>query len=190
MKLIVGLGNPGKEYAQTRHNIGFIVIDHILETLKLELKVDSKMQVAYVKTNIANEQVIFAKPLTFMNLSGNAVVNLMNYYKVSVEDILIILDDTALPLGKIRIRETGSHGGQNGLKNIILQLSSSNFKRLRIGIGNHDTLNKADYVLGKLSKTELTVLTPSIKLVNNAILDWIQTNNFQHIMTNYNTPQA
>ncbi len=190
MKLIVGLGNPGKEYVQTRHNIGFIAIDRILDSQKLELKVDTKLQAAYVKTTLLNEQVIFAKPLTFMNLSGNAVVSLMNYYKISIDDILIILDDTALPLGKIRIRETGSHGGQNGLRNIILQLNSSNFKRIRVGIGSHDTINKADYVLGKLTKSDTSILLPSIELVKNAVLDWIQTNNFQQIMTNYNTPQA
>ncbi len=190
MKLIVGLGNPGKEYVQTRHNMGFIVIDKILSELKLEVKVDSKLLAAYAKTMVTGEQVIFAKPLTFMNLSGQAVINLMNYYKIEINDILIISDDTALELGRIRMRASGSHGGQNGLKHIINQLGTTAFKRLRVGIGDNKQFAKYDYVLGKISKDELQVLMPVFENCASAVLDWIKNNNFEQTMTKYNTPQA
>lgn len=190
MKLIVGLGNPGKQYVQTRHNIGFIAIDKLLSYLNTELKVDSKLQAAYTKTKIEGHDVIIAKPLTYMNLSGDAVTKLMNFYKIDVEDILVILDDTALPLGKIRIRQTGSHGGQNGLKDIINKLGTKDFKRLRIGIGEHAHMDKVDFVLGKFSQVELNTILPTIEYVNDAIIEWISTNNFNNIMTKYNTPQT
>lgn len=190
MKLIVGLGNPGKQYIQSRHNIGFIAIDKILDHHKLEVKVDTKLQSAYTKTKIFGEDVIFAKPLTYMNLSGDAVTKLMNFYKVSVDDVLIILDDTALPLGKVRIRQTGSHGGQNGLKDIINKLGTKDFKRIRIGIGQHTHMDKVDFVLGKLTPNELDVILPAVDDVLYAVTEWITTNNFNQIMTKYNTPQA
>src|SRR5690554_955792 len=190
MKLIVGLGNPGKQYVQTRHNIGFIAIDKLLSYLNTELKVDSKLQAAYTKTKIEGEDVIIAKPLTYMNLSGDAVTKLMNFYKIDVEDILVILDDTALPLGKIRIRQTGSHGGQNGLKDIINKLGTKDFKRLRIGIGEHAHMDKVDYVLGKLTTKEIETIYPVMDHVLDAVTEWITTNNFNQVMTKYNTPQT
>ena len=190
MKLIVGLGNPGKQYIQSRHNIGFIAVDKILSHFKLDLKVDSKLQAAYIKTKIEGYDVVIAKPLTYMNLSGDAVLRLMNYYKIALEDVLIILDDTALPLGKIRIRQTGSHGGQNGLKDIINKLNTKDFKRLRVGIGQHPHMDKVDFVLGKLTKKEIEVIKPTMENVLDAVVEWITTNNFNNVMTKYNTPQA
>lgn len=190
MKLIVGLGNPGKQYIQSRHNIGFIAVDKLLSTYNLDLKVDTKLQAAFVKTKIADEDVIIAKPLTYMNLSGDAVTKLMNYYKIPIENILIILDDTALPLGKIRLRATGSHGGQNGLKDIIQKLGTKDFKRLRVGIGSHEHINKVDFVLGKFTPKEIDVIKPVMSLVEKAVIQWIATNNFNQIMTDYNTPQT
>lgn len=190
MKLVVGLGNPGKEYAQTRHNVGFILIDKFLNEFNLDIKVDNKLSAALVKTNINGEQVIFAKPLTYMNLSGQAVSKIANYYKVKIEDIIIISDDTALELGKIRFRESGSHGGQNGLRNIIEQLGTPNFKRLRVGIGDNKLMNKADFVLGKFQPKEIDVLQPALNQGFEAILEWIKNEKFNNIMTRYNTPQA
>jgi len=190
MKLVVGLGNPGKQYIQTRHNIGFIAIDKILSHYNLDLKVDTKLQAAYTKTKINNEDVILAKPLTYMNLSGQAVVGLMNYYKISTDDVLIIVDDIALPLGKIRMRQTGSHGGQNGLKDIINKLGTKDFKRLRFGIGQHDHMDKVDYVLGKLTTKEIETIYPVMDHVLDAVTEWITTNNFNQVMTKYNTPQT
>lgn len=190
MKLIVGLGNPGKEYVQSRHNIGFIAIDKILSTYNLDLKVDAKLNAAYVKTKINQVDVIIAKPLTYMNLSGNAVVALMNFYKIPIEDIIIILDDTALDLGRIRIRQTGTHGGQNGLRDIITKLGTKEFKRLRVGIGSHPHIDKVDFVLGKLTKNEIEVIKPTMDKVLDAVVEWITTNNFNQVMTKYNTPQT
>src|SRR5690554_1751856 len=190
MKLVVGLGNPGKQYIQTRHNIGFIAIDKILSHYNLDLKVDTKLQAAYTKTKINNEDVILAKPLTYMNLSGQAVVGLMNYYKISTDDVLIIVDDIALPLGKIRMRQTGSHGGQNGLKDIINKLGTKDFKRLRFGIGQQDHMDKVDYVLGKLTTKEIETIYPVMDYVLDAVTEWITTNNFNQVMTKYNTPQT
>jgi PTH1 family peptidyl-tRNA hydrolase len=190
MKLIVGLGNPGKEYIQSRHNIGFIAIDKILSTYNLDLKVDAKLNAAYVKTKINQVDVVIAKPLTYMNLSGNAVVALMNFYKIPIEDIIIILDDTALDLGRIRIRQRGTHGGQNGLRDIITKLGTKEFKRLRVGIGSHPHIDKVDFVLGKLTKNEIEVIKPTMDKVLDAVVEWITTNNFNQVMTKYNTPQT
>lgn len=190
MKLIVGLGNPGREYQQTRHNIGFIVIDRILKDLSLELKVDNKLQAAYVKTKINGEDVILAKPLTYMNLSGQAVIALMNFYKVEKDNLIIISDDTALELGKIRLRGSGSHGGQNGLRHIITQLGTQEFKRLRVGIGDNSLMNKADYVLGKFTPKEIDVLMPVFDKCRDLIFDWINKMSFENLMNKYNTPQV
>ncbi|HLT00366.1 MAG TPA: aminoacyl-tRNA hydrolase [Acholeplasma sp.] len=188
MKLIVGLGNPGREYAQTRHNMGFIVIDRILKDLNLELKVDNKLQAAYVKTKINGEDVILAKPLTYMNLSGQAVINLMNFYKIEKDDIIIISDDTAIELGKIRLRASGSHGGQNGLRDIINRLSSDQFKRLRVGIGDNKLIDKKDFVLGKLTSKEIDFLMPVFDRCRDLIFDWVNQMSFENLMNKYNTP--
>lgn len=190
MKLIVGLGNPGIEYRETRHNIGFITIDNLLNTYQLELKVDQKLKSALVKTKINQEDVIIAKPLTYMNLSGDAVSLLMNYYKVDINDILIISDDIQLETGRMRYRKSGSHGGQNGLKDIILKLSSNQFKRLRIGIGMKTHIDMKDYVLGKFTKQEKEVLEQTIQRAVESIDLWIKNMSFDQIMTNYNTPQV
>ncbi len=190
MKLIVGLGNPGKAYQQTRHNIGYIVIDKLLSEYNLELKVNNKFDAAIAETLIKQEKIIFAKPLTFMNLSGDAVQRMINFYKIPIDDLIVISDDTALPLGKVRLRESGSHGGQNGLRNIIDRLSTPNFKRLRIGIGKEEKIPMADYVLGKLTKTEIDTLMPSFDTATSAIKEWIETNDFNKVISKYNTPQA
>ncbi len=190
MKLIVGLGNPGKAYQQTRHNIGFIVIDQLLSEHNLSLKVNSKFDAAIAETTINQEKIIFAKPLTFMNLSGDAVQKMVNFYKLPLSDLLIISDDTALPLGKVRLRDSGSHGGQNGLRSIIDRLATQAFKRIRIGIGYEDHIPMADYVLGKLTKTDIETLMPSFDLASRAIKEWIETNDFSKIIMKYNTPQA
>lgn len=189
MKLIVGLGNPGTTYQQTRHNIGFIMIDKLLSEFKTSIKVQSKFEAATAEFIHSSEKVILVKPLTFMNLSGNAVSKLVQFYKIPIENILIVSDDMDLPLGKIRMRESGSHGGQNGLRNIIEHFGT-NFKRMRIGIGKSELTDKADYVLGKLSKAELDVLMPTFDKAYFAIKEWIETNDFNKVMTKYNTPQA
>ena len=133
MKLIVGLGNPGKEYENTRHNIGFMVIDNYLKNEKFKTKFNGM----YLKKVINNEEVIFLKPLSYMNLSGEVVKKYVNYFKINLSDLLIISDDLDMPCFKIKLKYKGSSGGHNGLKNIIQNINTEEFKRLKIGISNN-----------------------------------------------------
>lgn len=161
MKIIVGLGNPGKEYDKTRHNAGFDVIDILAE--KLNISVTQKKFNALIGDCIFNgEKVILVKPQTFMNLSGNSVVQIQVFYKARKEDIIIIHDDLDLPVGKIRIRSKGSSGGQNGMKDIIKHLNTQEIARIRVGIGHDDKKNTIDYVLKKVSKQELPIYNESL----------------------------
>lgn len=135
MKLIVGLGNPGKEYENTRHNLGFRIIDHLANKLNLELKKE-KNKGLYVTGNYLNQKIILLKPLTYMNNSGECIRDFVNYFQIPVENILVVYDDLALPLGSFRYRSRGSSGGHNGIKNIIECLGTQEFKRLKVGIGS------------------------------------------------------
>lgn len=155
MFIIVGLGNPGKEYEGTRHNVGFEVIDRIAE--KYNIAVDTKKHRALIgKGMIGSEKVILAKPQTFMNLSGESVRSLLDYYKVDeTEELLVIYDDISLENGQIRIRAKGSAGGHNGIKNIIAHLGGQEFPRIKVGVGEKPSrYDLADYVLGHFSKSE------------------------------------
>lgn len=154
MKLIVGLGNPEKKYDETYHNIGFRFINKLAEKLSIKInKEKCKSLIGEEKVNLGNglEKVILAKPLTYMNLSGEAVVALKNKYKIDNKDIYIISDDIDLPVGKFRYRESGSAGTHNGLKNIIQLLGEDDFKRIRIGVGRDEKMDLADYVLSKIT---------------------------------------
>ncbi|MDD4110647.1 MAG: aminoacyl-tRNA hydrolase [Clostridia bacterium] len=155
MKLIVGLGNPEKKYEETYHNIGFKFIDKLAD--KLEIKINRghcKSLIGEEKIDLGKgiEKIILAKPLTYMNLSGEAVVELKNKYKIDIKDIYVICDDIDLPIGIFRYREKGSAGTHNGLRNIIQLLGDENFKRIRIGIGKDERMDLADYVLSKISQ--------------------------------------
>lgn len=155
MKLIVGLGNPEKKYEETYHNIGFKFIDKLSEKLEIKINKEScKSLIGEIKleTKDGLEKIILAKPLTYMNLSGEAIVSLKNKYKIENEDIYIVCDDIDLPVGTFRYREKGSAGTHNGLRNIIQLLGDENFKRIRIGIGRDENMDLADYVLSKISK--------------------------------------
>lgn len=155
MYLIVGLGNPKKEYQNTRHNIGFDVIDVIAK--KEGISVIEKKQKALIgKGYIAGKKVILAKPQTFMNLSGESVRELVDYYKINAaEELIVIADDISLDVGQLRIRKKGSAGGHNGLKNIIAHLGSEQFQRIKMGVGNKPAgYDLADYVLGHFNKAE------------------------------------
>lgn len=154
MKLIVGLGNPGKEYANTRHNVGFMLIDNYVGNAAW---IESKDSMMY-KTEIRGNKVIFLKPLIYMNLSGKAVFHIASYYKIDLKDILIIHDDLDLPAGKYRIKFDSSSGGHNGINSIIECFHSSAFCRLKIGIGRNVKINTSNYVLGKLSSEEINIL--------------------------------
>ena len=153
--IIVGLGNPGREYENTRHNSGFRALDYISEQLRCEIS-QSKFKSLVNTVKIGSANVLLLKPQTYMNLSGQAVVEAMRFYKIPPEKVLIIFDDISLPVGKIRIRESGSHGGQNGVKNIIALSGTNKFPRIRIGVGEKPNpfWDLADWVLSKFSKEE------------------------------------
>ena len=154
MKLVIGLGNPGKQYEKTRHNAGFLVIDEVAKRLNVNIST-RKFNALIGETFVNQEKVIFIKPQTFMNLSGESVKPIMNYYNLDSSEIFVITDDLDLPVGKIRLRDKGSSGGQKGIQNIIDHLNTKEFLRLRIGIGNNKLIDTKDYVLGKIDQIHL-----------------------------------
>ncbi len=184
MKLIVGLGNVGKEYENTRHNMGFMLVDRYLEHKNIPLKFKEKFNAMYVETTINNEKVIFIKPTTYMNNSGIAVRAFLDFYKLSSEDILVISDDLDLDLGKFRLRRNGSSGGHNGLKSIISHLGTDGFKRLRVGISN-DKDDVINYVLSKFSKRELNEIDTMFDTLVNVLDDYFVMD-FTSLMSKYN----
>lgn len=184
MKLIVGLGNPGKEYENTRHNTGFIFIDNFAK--KEGISIDKeKFNGLFKEATINNQKVILLKPLSYMNLSGEVVKKYVDYFKIDINDILIINDDLDMDIGKIRLRPQGSSGGHNGLKNIALNLNTENFKRLKIGISNDKTIDTKDYVLGKFTKEEKETLDNLKDTINNLLYDFLVLD-FDKLMCNYN----
>ena len=184
MKLIVGLGNIGKEYENTRHNMGFMLVDRYLEYRNITDKFKEKFNAMYVETTINNEKVIFIKPTTYMNNSGIAVRAFVDFYKLSSEDILVISDDLDLDLGKFRLRRNGSSGGHNGLKSIISHLGTDDFKRFRIGISN-DKDDVINYVLSKFSKKELNEIDEMFNTLVNVLDDYFVID-FTSLMSKYN----
>lgn len=158
MKLVTGLGNIGDKYSFTRHNTGFMVLDRWAVKEGLSFKSDSKLKAMITRLKINGEDVIFAKPTTFMNLSGEAVRAIVDYYKINIEDILIIYDDLSLDLGKIRYRANGSDGGHNGIKSIIQHLGTKNFARLKVGIGPQPNIPSENFVLQNFPKSDLDTL--------------------------------
>lgn len=181
MKLIVGLGNPGKEYENTRHNIGFMVINNYLKNEKFKTKFNGM----YLKKVINNEEVIFLKPLSYMNLSGEVVKKYVNYFKINLSDLLIISDDLDMPCFKIKLKYKGSSGGHNGLKNIIQNINTEEFKRLKIGISNNLNIDTKSYVLSKFNQEELEKLHKKFEITNNIINDFINLD-FEKVMSKYN----
>ncbi len=169
MYLIVGLGNPGREYVGTRHNMGFEAIDAICAKFKIEMNKE-KHRAILGEGRIGGEKVILVKPQTYMNLSGESVRELVEWYKIEPEQVLVIYDDISLPTGKVRIREKGSDGGHNGIKNIIYQLKTDVFPRIKIGVGQerHPDFDCKDYVLGKFSKEETEILIDTVVRVADA----------------------
>lgn len=184
MKLIVGLGNPGKCYENTRHNIGFFFLDKYLEKRKLYIN-KSKFDGIYCDYIVNGEKVIFLKPQSYMNLSGVVVKKFVDYFKIPINDVLIVSDDIALTVGDYRLRATGSSGGHNGLKNIENNLSTQNFKRLRIGISNCDKKDMKDYVLGKISDEDFDIYLSMVETISNVIDDFLCVD-FDKIMCKYN----
>lgn len=155
--LLVGLGNPGMAYENTRHNIGFMIIDELTQDVEIPLRHESSIADA-AEAKIGTRKVVFAKPLTFMNRSGLAVSSLIERYDVSRANLLIILDDFNLPFGQLRFRGSGSDGGHRGLESIIYELQTTEFSRLRVGIGQDDMAEQVDFVLGDFDEEEQKLL--------------------------------
>ncbi len=181
MKLVFGLGNPGSEYANTRHNVGFIMLDDYIGNEKWSKKFNG----LYIEKNINGEKYIFVKPLSFMNLSGGVVSSFVKYYKASNKDIIVIHDDLDLPVGKIRIKVNSSAGGHNGIKDIIKSLGTQEFVRIKIGISNNKDIDTKDYVLGKFSKADID----SIKNIEREVFEIIESFEYDKVdilMNKYN----
>lgn len=186
MKLIVGLGNPGKEYENTRHNIGFIMLNRLADDLNVT-SFKSGFKGEYAKTTFEGEQVYLLRPLTYMNLSGECVKEFVDYFHVNIEDIVVINDDLALVPGRFRLRPNGSSGGQKGLQNIIDLLHTQEIKRIRIGVGEPENKNIVDYVLGTPSKEDFSKIDDAIDAALLALKYFIATSDFNKTMSKFNT---
>lgn len=173
MKLVVGLGNPGDEYKKTRHNIGFDVLDYIAEKENLVFKNDKKFNALSTSMIVGNEKVILIKPLSYMNLSGIVVRKYVSFYNISSRDILVIQDDLDMDFGKIRILFNSSSGGHNGIKNIIENIGTKEFTRLKVGISKNNDIDTKDYVLGKFNKEEIESLNNVYLKTLNIISDFV-----------------
>lgn len=185
MKCIVGLGNPGRKYKRTRHNIGFMVVDELLSRHQWKLN-HKKFNGHYSLEHYQGEKIILLQPQTYMNLSGESIKGLIDYYNIKIEDLLVIYDDLDLPVGKVRLREKGGHGGHNGVRSIIDHLRTKNFKRLRIGIGRPvKPIPIIDYVLSSFSKEEKHEATMSVSLAADACESWLNAS-FAEVMNKYN----
>ena len=183
--LIAGLGNPGRQYHESRHNFGFMVVDKVAEILKAEFK-KGQFKALVSLQPYAGKKVILAKPQAFMNLSGQPVISLMNYYKVSRSNLLVIHDDLDLPFNTIRMRPGGGSGGQKGLVSIIELSGTQEFARLRCGIGHPPgQMEVPDYVLSKFSKAEAEILPSIIANAAEAALSFV-ANGIQDTMTRFN----
>lgn len=184
MKLIVGLGNPGNEYNKTRHNIGFMLVDDYLN-IKNITGMKNAFKSEYLQSNIKGEKVFFQKPNTFMNLSGEAVIELVNYFKINVkEDLYVIYDDMDLEFGNIKIKGKSSSGGHNGIKSII-QYCGDDFTKIRFGIGK--SINGSiSHVLGKISKEEEDIYNENKKIIFSMIDDILDDMDIDRLMRKYN----
>ena len=188
MKLITGLGNPGDRYLLTRHNIGFMVLDFFrkLNNINENFKFENKFNGHILKTNINGETIILVKPNTYMNLSGESIRRVVDFYKIKIEDILVVYDDISLNLGTIRFRTSGSDGGHNGIKNIIKILGTNKIDRLKLGIGPQLPDQKSEnFVLGNFNTEQLCIVKKVCKIVNEAIIYYIK-NNINETQNKYN----
>ena len=184
MKLVVGLGNPDGKYDNTRHNVGFMLLDYIFGISSFEF--NKKMNAMEFITNIKGEKVVVIKPMTYMNLSGDAVRNYVNFYKLDVSDIIVIQDDLDMPLGNLKLLCNRGDGGHNGIKDIVLKLGSKNFLRVKIGIGKSNLIDTKDYVLGKFKNEDKEVLDEVFFRLRDIINEYISMN-MDSLIQKYNT---
>ena len=184
MKLIVGLGNPDKQYDNTRHNVGFMLLDYVFGNDKFSL--NKKMNAMEYITNINDEKVVVIKPTTYMNLSGDAVIKYINFYKIDVSDIIVVQDDLDMPLGRVKLMSNRGDGGHNGIKDIVLKIGSKNFLRIKIGIGKSDLMETKDYVLGKFKSDDKDKLNDVFCKLRDIFDDYVSIN-IDKFIQKYNT---
>ena len=184
MKLIVGLGNPGKEYKGTRHNVGFEVVDLLTEVLGTDVK-KRKFGARFGEGEYAGTKVLLLKPWRYMNRSGEVVATAVGFYRLSVGDVLVVSDDMWLEPGRIRVRAKGSSGGHNGLVDVLEKLGTDEVVRLRIGIGQSDEADSVDYVLGRPSKEQRALIADGIGRAKEAALCWVK-NGVDETMARFN----
>ncbi len=186
MKLIVGLGNPGSKYHGTRHNIGFELVDRLAKG-GCGSSFSSRFDGQLAEIEIDFRRVLLLKPETFMNLSGRSVGQVARFYKLPLQDILVVCDDLSLPIGKLRIRPGGSDGGQKGLRDITSHLGTDQFPRLRIGIGDQSDMDAADFVLSRFRAAERPLIDDALILAAQAIAVWV-TRGIESAMNRFNGP--
>ncbi|WPL38445.1 aminoacyl-tRNA hydrolase [Malacoplasma iowae] len=183
--LVVGLGNPGFQYENTKHNVGFNVIDSLCKKINISL-LTSKFNGVFSKANLYNKEVYICKPQTYMNLSGEFVSKFVNFYKIPIENVLVIYDDLDSEIGKIKLKIKGSSGGQNGIKNIINLLGTESIKRIKIGISRPErNISISGYVLSKFNNEDKTKVEKSIDKASDAILFYLE-NDFTQAMNKFN----
>ncbi|ALB28202.1 aminoacyl-tRNA hydrolase [Companilactobacillus heilongjiangensis] len=185
MKLIVGLGNPGKKYDRTKHNMGFMTIDKLMDEYgQTQMKKDFEAE--YCKFKVDGETVFLVKPLTFMNESGRAVNFLMGYYQIQPDELMVIHDDLDMPIGKVRLRTKGSAGGHNGIKSIISAVGTKDFSRIKIGIQHPAKQSVVNWVLTPFSKDEEPVALAGIDQAATMVKDWVSGTSIDQLMNKYN----
>lgn len=186
MKMIVGLGNIGTRYDETRHNTGFMVVDQLARDYHLGAFTHLKQEAVAVSGVINGEKVMLVKPTTFMNDSGRAVGPLVDYYDIDLDDLVIVNDDLDMPVGKVRLKTHGASGGHNGLKSIISVLGTKNFNRVKVGIDHPQHGTVVSHVLGKFSKDERPKFDQAVEQAEHALEDWINGEDFAKLMNTYN----
>ena len=188
MKLFVGLGNPGRKYDKTRHNVGFMAIDALATKWGITMTEEKKFKGFFGSAHIDGEKVLLLKPMTYMNLSGESIQPVMDFYDLENEDILVIYDDLDLDVGRVRLRYKGSSGGHNGMKSIILYIASQEFNRIKIGIGKNKNIPTNEYVLGKFTEDEMIDISKAIEKTRKACEMWLDEA-FPNVMTTINSEQ-
>lgn len=184
MKLIVGLGNPGKKYAETRHNVGFTAIKRLADKFDIR-NVNKNCEALIAKGKIEDEKVVLAQPLTYMNNSGRAVAKLVDKYNISLEDLIVIYDDLDLPAGKLRVKSKGSSGGHNGIQSIMGNLNSKEINRIKIGIGRPLDLPVTEYVLREFNSDQQKRVEETFEIIDQVIVEIIN-NGIESAMNQFN----
>ena len=185
MKVIVGLGNPGKEYENTQHNIGFLTLDLISERLGIDIK-QIKHKALTGEGFVKGQKLMLVKPQTYMNLSGQSVREIMQYYKVDPEDLIVIYDDLDIPIGSLRLRAKGSAGTHNGMKSIVYDIQDDGFPRVRVGIGGERKGNLANYVISGFNKDDISTMEAAVEKAADAVQCWIDEG-INSAMNKFNT---